>query len=610
MNTKLLTAALTCAAALGATSTANAAILPGVAVDGPSADIEAQAPEIDVAPDGTAALVYLKKVGANAHPFVSRFVNGAWGPPQRVDEGVNDANSQAQIAVANGGKVVVTYVRDNATLDLVARISPAPGAPFGAEQNLKSGGNQSELDLSPNGNGYAVIRDNEDVFAARLEGETWTPVGATPLDSVAGNLAGDGNRGIEVVASPDGSGGAVAFGEEVGTDGEVFVRRLTGATAGAHIPTRAPLAFAPGSLAGSGKVADQPSLDIDGSGTLWLVYRQNYEYVAAGTQRHRAIARSITGETVGAPQLVDSMGAAPEEGRDFQQIAVSAAGQGILSHHGNKDPNDLLSATLAGGIWTAGGDVLPGASETVPSGIPVMGDNGSGMFAYAFKEGAAGDTTAQARTTLGGLSAPITLSNPAFGAVGGLISASSGSGTYAAASFLQGNAATTRVVAAVVDLPQPPNGTGPDATAPDVSRLKLARKRFRLGTALPTVAAVKTGTTIGFSVSEASTVKLTFKRALPGRRVSGKCRKPSRRNRGRKRCTRLVAVKGAAITRPVAAGARKIRFSGRISRRKSLKPGAYELTLSATDAAGNVSKPDRAKFTLLKKAKKPKPRRG
>jgi hypothetical protein len=57
-------------------------------------------------------------------------------------------------------------------------------------------------------------------------------------------------------------------------------------------------------------------------------------------------------------------------------------------------------------------------------------------------------------------------------------------------------------------------------------------------------------------------------------------------------------VRGA-VTLPVAAGARQIRFAGRLSRRRSLAPGAYQLTLRVTDAAGNVSTPDRVRFRLL-----------
>jgi hypothetical protein len=610
MKTKLLIAALSCAAALGAATPASAAILPGVAVDGPSADIEINVtPEIDVAPDGSAALVYLKKVSGVAHPYVSRFVNGAWAAGQRVDVGDNDPASQPRIAVANGGKVVVTYV-SGAGGDSVARISPSTAAAFGAEHILQAGGDKANVDLSPNGNGYAAIEDNGNVFAERLQGSTWSEVGTGALDFDSGQEAGGNNKDLRVAASPDGAGGAIAWGEVLAAGGtEVFVRRLTGSTASAPLPTRLALGSLPNSIADSGKDAEQPAVDIDGAGRIWVVFRQSFEYVTAGSVKHRAIARSITGTTVGAGQVVDSMGTTPPEGRDFQQIDVNAAGQGLLSHHGNLT-SGLQFATLAGGAWTTGGTVNPTANEVAPSGVPTMGGNGSGMFTYRFKD-AVGVPTARARTTFGGLGAEITLSNPTFGQVVSGVSAATGSGAYAAAAFTQqsgGDANTNRVVAAVVDLPQPPVTNPPpppppeDTTDPDVTALSLARKRFRLGTALPTVAAVKTGTTIRFTVSEAATARLTFKRALPGRRVGGKCRKPTRRNRGRKRCTRWVTVRGAAISRPVEAGARRLRFSGRISRRRSLKPGRYELTLRARDAAGNVSSPDRAKFTLLPKA--------
>ena len=61
-----------------------------------------------MAPDNSAALVYLKKDGGQNHPFVSRFAGGAWGTPQRVDTGSGVAASNPRIAVANGGKIVVS----------------------------------------------------------------------------------------------------------------------------------------------------------------------------------------------------------------------------------------------------------------------------------------------------------------------------------------------------------------------------------------------------------------------------------------------------------------------------------------------------------------------
>ncbi len=582
---------------------ASAAILPGVAVDGPSSLIDTARPDVDVAPDGSAALVYLKNDGGVNHPFVSRFAGGAWGTPQRVDTGSGVAGSNPRIAVANGGKVVVSYISGG---NAVARISPSTGAPFGAEHIVQAGGSFADVDLSPNGNGYAVAESSNDVFAERLEGETWTDVGTGALDSDQTQEAGGGNRQARVAASGNGTGGAIAWGEILPTPGDgedVFVRRLTGSSAGSAHGTRLPLGSLPNTVAGSGKVADQPAVDMDGAGTIWVVFRQNFTYGA--TDRNRAIARPIAGETVGAGQLVDNMGDAPTEGRDFQQVDVNGAGQGLLSHHGNLTLG-LEWASLAGGTWTKGGLVNLSDNASVPGGVPALGENGSGLIAYVFKEGA-GVNTARARTTFGGLGAETTLSNPAFGDLLGSLDASAGSGAYAAAAFVQQVAAdanTRRLVAAVVDLPQPPGGGNgpppppPDTTDPDVTGLALARTRFRLGSALPSVAAVRTGTTIRFTISEAATANLRFRRAAPGRLVGGRCRRPTRVNRSRRRCTRMLSVRGS-VSLAVQPGARRIKFAGRLSARQRLRPGRYQLILRATDAAGNVSTPDRARFTLL-----------
>ena len=554
---------------------ANAAILPGVAVDGPSNLIDTARPDVDVAADNSAALVYLKNDGGQNHPFVSRFVNGAWGAPQRVDTGSANAASGPHIAVANGGKVVVTYVSGG---NAVARISAAPGADFGAEHIIQAGGSKADVDLSPNGNGYAVAESSNDVFAERLVGDTWTDVGVGALDSDQTHEAGGSNRDVRIAASADGAGGAMAWGEALvaNSDEDVFVRRLTGSTPGNALGTRLAAGSLPGSVATSGKIADQPAVDMDGSGTIWVVYRQNFEYGAS--IRHRAIARPISGETVGEGQLVDNMGDAPTEGRDFQQIDVNGAGQGLLTHHGNLS-NGLEWASLAGGTWTRNGLVNSSDNASVPGGVPALGENGSGLIAYAFKVGT-GLNAATGRTTLGGLGADIELSNPAFGALLGALDASAGSGAFAAATFVQqanNDATTNRLVAAVVDLPQPAGSGGgtlpPDTTKPDVTRFRITRKVFRVG---------GLGTVIKWSQSEAGTDTIRFER-----RVNGRWRKVRRKMRFQ-----------------ATAGNHKLRFRGRFDRKHPLRPGRYRMTLTARDAAGNVSSPDRVRFRLLPKKRR------
>jgi hypothetical protein len=84
-----------------------------------------------------------------------------------------------------------------------------------------------------------------------------------------------------------------------------------------------------------------------------------------------------------------------------------------------------------------------------------------------------------------------------------------------------------------------------------------------------------------------------------GRKVGKRCVKAKRSNRRRKACKRYVAVKPALTFRNQAAGSRRIHFEGRLSRRKTLKPGVYRLTLRARDLAGNRSSPLRARVEVL-----------
>ena len=97
---------------------------------------------------------------------------------------------------------------------------------------------------------------------------------------------------------------------------------------------------------------------------------------------------------------------------------------------------------------------------------------------------------------------------------------------------------------------------------------------------------------------------LSFERVRPGRKVGRRCVKPKRANRRRKRCTRYVAARPALTFANQAAGARRIRFEGRLSRRRTLEPGVYRLTLRARDAARNLSAPLRARIEVLPRKRK------
>lgn len=86
-------------------------------------------------------------------------------------------------------------------------------------------------------------------------------------------------------------------------------------------------------------------------------------------------------------------------------------------------------------------------------------------------------------------------------------------------------------------------------------------------------------------------------RRSAGRKVGKSCRAPSHSNRGKPHCTRYVKV--GTLTRGALQGPNSVKFTGRIGRR-ALKPGAYRASVTAKDAAGNVSKASSAGFTIVR----------
>jgi hypothetical protein len=89
-----------------------------------------------------------------------------------------------------------------------------------------------------------------------------------------------------------------------------------------------------------------------------------------------------------------------------------------------------------------------------------------------------------------------------------------------------------------------------------------------------------------YTLSEGARVVFRIARKLSGRRVNGRCRRASPRNRNRRRCMRLIAV--GRFVDSGAAGQNRRSFAGKIGKRK-LRPGRYRAALTARDVGGNVS---------------------
>ena len=185
-------------------------------------------------------------------------------------------------------------------------------------------------------------------------------------------------------------------------------------------------------------------------------------------------------------------------------------------------------------------------------------------YAWAFDDGtsASGQTVSHVFGSPGSHSATLTATDPA------------------------GVSATAIANVTVTAPPGPgPPGTVPPDQPPQLSRVGVVPRRFSLRPFLPrllrrspTVAASRRRPEIRFTLSEAATVTITFERRI-GRRF--------RRVRGR---VRVRAPQGSS----------RLRFGGRISRNRSLRPGRHRAVLRAADTAGNRGLPARAAFTLLR----------
>lgn len=113
-----------------------------------------------------------------------------------------------------------------------------------------------------------------------------------------------------------------------------------------------------------------------------------------------------------------------------------------------------------------------------------------------------------------------------------------------------------------------------------LSGFASAHKRFRLGTRKPRLARrVAVGTRLQFKLSAPARVTLVFARQVKGRHA------------------RFVRAGALSVTAKAGAGA--LRFQGRLSNGKSLRPGNYRVTATAKDAFGNISQPGRLTLRLL-----------
>jgi hypothetical protein len=436
-------ACLAVLAALALPTAAQAApgrYFPGETIDGPSADIQTLG-DVDVARDGTGALVYVKREGGVDHVFASRLVEGQWQAPERIDGGLAAAASEPVVAASGNGRLAVVF-QNAAGVYAVLRANAGTG--WSAPQLLGASGRSPAVDMSINGVAYASWTgpgsSAADVRAARLERTAGAFAGlpaALDIDPAADAGAGSGRSRVAVAA--DGSA-VVTWGEA----GRVYARRLF-----EYRLSTAPQDLTLPSLgAAAGGAADAPAVGIeDDSSYAWVAFRQLF----GGTPR--AIARRLVGSQFEAPAVLDDGQAA---GAPRLDVSGRGDGYGAVASPGS---NGALGSALKDDAF-APPVLLGGGYGAPPSPAPIVVYNGDGAIAYQQGEPDGSrtvrlrpydfDARTRAVTAPGD---PVLISDPALGspdAARGLDGAANRAGDLSVA-FVQGDGGARRIVAASFD---------------------------------------------------------------------------------------------------------------------------------------------------------------
>jgi PKD repeat protein len=144
-----------------------------------------------------------------------------------------------------------------------------------------------------------------------------------------------------------------------------------------------------------------------------------------------------------------------------------------------------------------------------------------------------------------------------------------------------------------------PGGSAATATAafdtlPALSRLSVTNRSFVAPAARRRRA--KRATAFRYTLSEAASVTFTIQRKTSGRRVGGRCRPATRRNRARKRC--VLYRRAGRLVAAGKQGRNRTRFAGKL-RGRTLRPGSYRATAIATDSAGGKSARRTVRFRIF-----------
>jgi WD40 repeat protein len=495
-------------------------------------------------------------------------------------------------------------VRDMATgaVNLVSREDGPGGAPLA--------GASDDPSISADGTDVAFRQTRPDGLELVWVRDLTT--GRTVLASRADGASGDTANGDSFNPSIDANGGRVAFESvatnlspaDTKTDNDVYVRDLgTNQTILASVgvngqkgneESRVP------SLSGDGHhVAFFSSATNLGDGDTDSMSDIHVRDIDAGTTRLASVSSSgEKGDSSSEDPSISADGSRVAFDSSAGNFGVTSQVQQVWVHDFSSGSTTLVSrADGANGAVGDNGSFTPVISPdgnfiAINSEASNLTADATGGRDEIFRRDLAANTTSLASRASGSNGAPVS----DFADFAG-ISSQGACVVFEAGGGLLGPVAGASDFEQIYLRALGPNCPGPagggmtppprDTTAPRLRRVSLTHTRFRVAkgrTSLIARTRIPRGTVLRYTVSEPARLTIVIER----RRV---------RVHGRHR--RISFVRVARLTRNgVKAGPGRVKLTGRIGKRR-MAAGAYRLTLTAQDAAGNRSKPARRTFTIL-----------
>lgn len=436
------------AAAWPAVAAAQPTPAPPLVVDGPSAAIT-QLGGLAIARDGTGGLVYLK----GGRVVVSALVGGRFQAPHTVDARFASASSQPVIAAGNGGVVLIAFINGGA-LYVVQRSSTT--AAFSAPAALAGAAANPSLDMNNLGKAYLAFTVSDggghDVRAAYYVGGSWA-LESAPLNAAPADDAGTGTGAPRVVASGDGVA-IVAWGE----GGHVVSRRVWG-TAPSVVDEQADVP----SLSGCGEVSTaNPDVSSGGDSSYADVAFQE-TLSCGGVQQTRVLMNRLHGSRYDGIQAVDGLSSPGTQSAGEPHVALTEYGQGLITSVQQSSHNLFAMQPVNNGGSGPVTQVNGAAGASDPHAVPGIAGLYSALVAWQQTPGASGPADLRVRyyqTRTDSFGPETVLSSPSLGAVDAALGIFAGGdvGGDAAAAWVQGSGASTRIV--VAQLYQSPGAVG------------------------------------------------------------------------------------------------------------------------------------------------------